>query len=85
MGRSTRSSVAFLESFSYGDIEFWLKKLELCLEANKCMKEDTMLKRLLTLYVEKHSQRLERLEEGEKEFFKSVREALVAAFGGDAT
>lgn len=84
MATSTQSSVALPESFSDGDIEFWLRKFKLCSEANE-WKEDVMLKRLPTLLCRKAFAVFERLEEGEKESFKYVREVLVAVFGGDAT
>ena len=69
---------------TYGDIEFWLRKYELCSEANE-WKEDIMLKRLPTLLCGKAFAVFERLEGEQKASFKNVREALVAAFGGDAT
>ena len=84
MATSNRSSVALPESFSDGDIEFWLRKYELCSEANE-WKEDIMLKRLPTLLCGKAFAVFERLEGEQKASFKNVREALVAAFGGDAT
>ena len=84
MATSNRSSVALPESFSDGDIEFWLRKYELCSEANE-WKEDIMLKRLPTLLCGKAFAVFERLEGEQKASFKNEREALVAAFGGDAT
>jgi hypothetical protein len=84
MATSNRSSVALPESFSDRDIEFWLRKYELCSEANE-WKEDIMLKRLPTLLCGKAFAVFERLEGEQKASFKNVREALVAAFGGDAT
>ncbi|CAB4028071.1 Hypothetical predicted protein [Paramuricea clavata] len=84
MATSNRSSVALPESFSGRDIEFWLRKYELCSEANE-WKEDIMLKRLPTLLCGKAFAVFERLEGEQKASFKNVREALVAAFGGDAT
>ena len=74
----------FPDSFSDGDIEFWLWKYELCAEANE-WKEDIMLKRLPTLLCGKAFAVFERLKGEQKASFKNVREALVAAFGGDAT
>ena len=81
---NTGASVALPESFSDGDIEFWLRKYELCSEANE-WKEDITLKRLPTLLCGKAFAVFERLEGEQKASFKNVREALVAAFGGDAT
>ena len=83
MATSNRSGVALPESFSDGDIEFWLRKYELCSEANE-WKDDIMLKRLSTLLSGKAFAVFERLEGEQKTSFKNVREALVAAFGGDA-
>ena len=77
MATSNRSSVALPESFSDGDIEFWLRKFELCTAANE-WKEDVMLKRLPTLLCGKAFAVFERLEEKDKESFKSAGEALVA-------
>ena len=84
MATSNRSSVALPESFSDGDIKFWLRKYELCSKANE-WKEDIMVKRLPTLLCGKAFAVFERLEGEQKASFKNVREALVAAFGGDAT
>lgn len=61
MATSNRPSVALPESFSDGDIEFWLRKYELCSEANE-WKEDIMLKRLPTLLCGKAFAVFERLE-----------------------
>jgi hypothetical protein len=83
MATSNRSSVALPESFSDGDIEFWLRKYELCSEANEW--KDDMLKRLPTLLCGKAFAVFERLEGEQKASFKNVCEAHVAAFGGDAT
>ena len=84
MATSNRSSVALPESFSDGDIEFWLRKFELCAAANE-WKEDVMLKRRPTLLRGKAFAVFERLEEKDRESFKRDREALVSAFGEDAT
>jgi hypothetical protein len=61
MATPNRPSVALAESFSDGDIEFWLRKYELCSEANE-WKEDIMLKRLPTLLCGKAFAVFERLE-----------------------
>ena len=84
MATSNRSSVALPESFSDGDIEFWLRKYELCSKANE-WKEDIILKRLPTLLCGKAFAMFEQLEGEQKALFKNMREALAAAFRGDAT
>ena len=84
MATSNRSSVALPESFSDGDVEFWLRKFELCALANG-WKEDAMLTRLPVLLCGKAFAVFERLEEKDKESFKSTRGTLVAAFGGNTT
>ena len=68
MATSNRSSVALPESFSDGDIEFWLRKYELCCEANE-WKEDNKLKRLPTLLCGKAFAVIERLEGEQKATF----------------
>ena len=59
------------EAFSDGDIGLWLRKFEICSEANG-WKEDVMLKRLLMLLSGKAFVVFERLEATKKEDYKSL-------------
>lgn len=84
MATTRRSSVVLPEAFSDGDIGLWLRKFELCSEANE-WKDDVMLKRLPTLLSGKAFAVFERLPAENKESYKGLSEALTIAFGGDAT
>ena len=77
MATATRTSLALPETFSDGDMVLWLRKFELCAQAND-WKDTDMLKRLPTLLSGKAFAIFERLAAETKEDFKVLTKALTA-------